>query len=46
MLNDEEKMISSMMVVQFETKEQLQQSLDTEPYSLAKFGKRFIRPFK
>ena len=31
MLNDDGKMIGSMMVVQFETKEQLQQWLDTEP---------------
>lgn len=46
-LNDEEKMIGSMMVVQFETKEQLQQWLDTEPYITGKVWQKIdIRPFK
>jgi uncharacterized protein YciI len=47
MLNDEGKMIGSMMVVQFETKEQLQQWLDTEPYIAGKVWQNIdIRPFK
>ena len=47
MLNDEGKMIGSMMVVQFETKEQLQQWLDTEPYITGKVWEKMdIRPFK
>jgi len=47
MLSDEDKMIGSMMVVQFETKEQLQQWLDTEPYITGKvWQKNDIRPFK
>ena len=47
MLNDEGKMIGSTMVVQFETKEQLQQWLDTEPYITGKVWEKIdIRPFK
>ena len=47
MLNDEGKMIGSMMVVQFETKEQWQQWLDTEPYITSKVWEKMdIRPFK
>ncbi len=46
-LNDEEKMIGSMMVVQFETKEQLQHWLDTEPYISEKVWERMdLRPFR
>ncbi len=46
-LNDEGKMIGSMMVVQFETKEQWQQWLDTEPYITSKVWEKMdIRPFK
>ena len=47
MLNDEGKMIGSTMVVQFETKEELQQWLDTEPYITGKvWEKTDIRPFR
>ena len=47
MLNEEGKMTGSMMVVQFETKEQLQQWLDTEPYITGKVWKKMdLRPFK
>jgi len=46
-LNDEGKMIGSTMVVQFETKEDLQQWVDTEPYITGKVWERIdIRPFK
>ena len=46
-LNDEGKMIGSTMVVQFETKEELQQWVDTEPYITGKVWKKIdIRPFK
>jgi hypothetical protein len=43
MLNDEEKMISPMMVVQFETNEQLQQWLDTEPYITGKVWQKIYQ---
>ncbi len=47
MLNDEGKMIGSTMVLQFETKEQLQQWLDTEPYITGKVWEKMdLRPFK
>jgi len=47
MLNDEGKMIGSTMVVQFETKDQLQQWMDTEPYITGKVWEKIdIRPFK
>lgn len=47
MLNDEGQMIGSMMVVQFETKEQLQQWMDKEPYITGKVWEKIdIRPFK
>ena len=47
MLNDKGKMIGSMMVVQFETKEQLQQWLDTEPYITGKVWEEMkLSPFK
>ena len=47
MLNDEGKMIGSTMVVQFESKEQLQGWLDTEPYITGNVWEKIdIRPFK
>jgi len=47
MLNDEGKMIGSTMVVQFETKDELQQWMDTEPYITGKVWEKIdIRPFK
>lgn len=47
MLSDEGKMIGSTMVLQFETKEQLQQWLDTEPYITGKVWEKMdLRPFK
>ncbi len=47
MLDEEGKMIGSTMVMQFETKEQLQQWLDTEPYVKGKVWEKIdIRPFK
>jgi uncharacterized protein len=46
-LNDERQMIGSMMVVQFETKEELQQWIDTEPYITGKVWQKIdIRPFR
>lgn len=47
MLNDEGKMIGSTMVLQFETKEQLQHWLDTEPYITGRVWEKMdLRPFK
>ena len=47
MLNDEGKMIGSTMVMQFETKEQLQQWLDTEPYITGKVWQKMdLRTFR
>jgi uncharacterized protein len=47
MLNDEGKMIGSTMVMQFETKEQLQQWLDTEPYITGKVWEKMdLRSFR
>lgn len=47
MLNDEAKMIGSMMIVQFETKELLQQWLDEEPYINGKVWQKIeVHPFK
>lgn len=47
MLNEEGKMIGSTMVMQFETTEQLQQWLDTEPYATGNVWEKVdIRPFK
>ena len=47
MLNDEGKMIGSTMVLQFETDEQLQHWLDTEPYITGKVWEKMdLRPFK
>jgi uncharacterized protein len=46
-MNNEGKMIGSAMVVQFETKEQLQQWVDTEPYITGKVWEKIdIRPFR
>lgn len=47
MLNEKGKMIGSTMIMQFETEEQLQQWLDTEPYITGKVWQKIdIRPFK
>lgn len=47
MLNEQGKMIGSTMVLQFETKEQLQQWIDSEPYITGKvWGKIDIHPFR
>lgn len=47
MLNEEGKMIGSTMVVQFETKEKLQEWLDTEPYVLGEVWEKIdARPFR
>jgi uncharacterized protein YciI len=47
MLNEEGKMIGSTMVLQFETKEELQQWVDTEPYITGKVWQQIdIRPFR
>ncbi len=47
MLSDEGKMIGSMMVMQFETKEQLQNWLDSEPYITGKVWEKMdLRPFR
>jgi len=46
-LNDEGKMIGSVMVMQFETEEQLENWKQTEPYIIQKIWERYeIRPFK
>lgn len=46
MLDAKGKMIGSMMVVQFDSREQLQQWLDQEPYITGKVWERIdIRPF-
>ena len=47
MLDDKGKMIGSMMVVQFEEREQLEQWLANEPYITGKVWEKIdIRPFK
>jgi uncharacterized protein YciI len=47
MLDEEGKMIGSCMVMQFETAEELQQWLDTEPYITGRVWEKFeCRPFK
>ena len=47
MLNDEGKMIGSTMVLQFESKEELQQWMDTEPYITENVWQKIdIRPFR
>jgi uncharacterized protein len=47
MLNDEGKMIGSTMVLQFETKEELQRWVDTEPYITGNVWQKVdIRPFR
>ncbi len=47
MLNEEGKMIGSTMVLQFETKEELQEWADTEPYITGKVWQQIdIRPFR
>jgi len=47
MLNEKGKMIGSTMIMQFETEEQLQQWLDTEPYITGKVWQKIdLRPFK
>jgi uncharacterized protein YciI len=47
MLNDEGKMIGSTMVLQFETKEELQQWVDSEPYITGNVWQKIdIRPFR
>lgn len=47
MLNDKGMMIGSTMVLQFETPEELQHWLDTEPYIVGNVWKRFdVYPFK
>ena len=47
MLNDDGKMIGSTMVLQFETKEELQQWVDTEPYITGNVWQKIdIRPFR
>lgn len=47
MLNDEGKMIGSTMVLQFETREELQQWVDTEPYITGNVWQKIdIRPFR
>ncbi|AKQ47475.1 hypothetical protein TH63_03880 [Rufibacter radiotolerans] len=46
-LNDEEKMIGSSMVVQFETEADLQKWLDEEPYIQQKVWEKVdIKPYK
>ncbi len=46
-LNEEGKMIGSTMVLQFESKEQLQQWIDSEPYIIEKVWEKIdIRSFK
>lgn len=47
MLNTEGKMIGSTMVLQFESKEQLQQWIDSEPYITGKVWEKIdIHPFR
>ncbi|MGZ8539501.1 MAG: YciI family protein [Chitinophagaceae bacterium] len=47
MLSDEGKMIGSTMVIQFETKDQLQNWLDSEPYITGKVWEKMdLRPFR
>jgi uncharacterized protein len=47
MLNEEGKMIGSTMVLQFETQEELQQWVETEPYITGKVWEKIdIRPFR
>jgi uncharacterized protein len=46
-LDNEGKMTGSVMIVQFETTEELQRWLDSEPYIIGKvWGKFEIHPFK
>lgn len=47
MLNEKGIMIGSTMIMQFETEEQLQQWLSTEPYITGKVWEKMdLRPFK
>ncbi len=47
MLDNEGKMIGSTMVLQFETKEQLQAWIDSEPYISSKVWEKIdIKPFR
>lgn len=47
MLNEDGKMIGSTMVLQFETKEQLQQWINSEPYIAGKVWEKIdIYPFR
>jgi uncharacterized protein YciI len=47
MLDNEGKMIGSTMIMQFETKDELQQWLDTEPYITGRVWEKMdLRPFR
>jgi uncharacterized protein YciI len=47
MLNNEGKMIGSTMVMQFETKDELQQWLNTEPYITGRVWEKMdLMPFR
>ncbi|MGN6294657.1 MAG: YciI family protein [Chitinophagaceae bacterium] len=46
-LNEQGQMIGSMMVVQFNTEQELQAWLNTEPYIMGKVWEKIeVRPFK
>ncbi len=46
-LDDKGKMIGSNMIMQFETRDELQQWLDTEPYITGKVWEKFeLHPYK
>lgn len=47
LLNDQQKMIGSTMVVQFETPEELKNWMNTEPYIINNVWKKIeVHPFK
>ena len=47
MLNEEEKMIGSTMILQFENSSELQDWIDNEPYILEKVWQKFeVKPFR
>jgi uncharacterized protein YciI len=46
-LNDEGKMVGSVMILQFETEEQLETWKQTEPYIVQKIWETYdVKPFK
>jgi uncharacterized protein len=47
LLNDDEKMIGSTMILQFEDPQELQNWIDSEPYIQQKVWEKFeVKPFR